>query len=193
MMEKYFGVFKGITKKWGGLNQFEFTLPIPLGNIFLSPKKLVQYLELKENHNVLEVGAGSGYFSTKVAQAIPSGRLMLADIQEEMLELAKKRLSKKRISNVEYHLCNEVDFPFEKYEFDRIYMVTALGEIENKNQYIKEFFRILSPSGIISISEQGGNPDKMSIDEIKVLFKDSGFKFYRFHGNKRNFTITFRK
>lgn len=193
MMGKYCGVFKGITKKGVFPNQFEFTLPIPFGNIFLSQKKLVQYLELKENHNVLEVGDGSGYFSAEVAQAIPSGKLILSDIKGEMLDIAKKRLSKKRINNVEYHLCNGIDFPFRKHEFDRIYMVTVLGEIENKKQYVTEFFRLLKPDGVISISEQGGDLDKMSIEEIKALFRGAGFKFYRLYGSKRNFTVSFRK
>lgn len=44
---------------------FPVNLPLlfPLRNIFLSPKKLIQRLELKEDHYVLEVGSGPGYFS----------------------------------------------------------------------------------------------------------------------------------
>ena len=47
----------------------------------------------------MEVGSGPGYFSAEIAKIIPDGKLILTDIQEEMLELARKRLSRKRITN----------------------------------------------------------------------------------------------
>lgn len=193
MKEKHLDVFNGMAKKGVFPYQFAFTLLIPLRNIFLSPKKLIQRLELKENYNVLEVGSGPGYFSSKVARAIPGGKLTLTDIQKEMLDFAKQRLVKKKIFNVEYHLSNGIDFPFESNKFDVIYMVTVLGEIENKQQYVKEFYRLLCPNGILSISEQAGDPDKMSVDEIKDLLHGSGFEFDEFYGTKNNFTINFRK
>lgn len=193
MKDKDASVLKRVAKKGVFPYQFAFTLLIPLRNIFLSPKKLIQRLELKENYQVLEVGSGPGYFSAGVARAIPKGKLILTDIQLEMLVLAEKRLSKKQIFNVEYHLSNGVDFPFNSNGFDLIYMVTVLGEVENKEEYIKEFFRLLGPGGILSISEQAGDPDKMSIDEIKNLLANSGFKFDRLYGTENNFTINFRK
>lgn len=194
MKEKYSRVFGRIAKK-GALfpPQLAFTLLIPVRNIFLSPKKLIKRLELKEKYNVLEVGPGAGYFSSEVAKAISNGKLVLTDIQEEMLAISEKRLTKKKIFNVEYHLCNGVTFPFENNEFDVIYMVTVLGEIENKQQYAKEFFRVLRPNGILSISEQPGDPDKMTIGEIKELLDYSGFKVDKLYGTKNNFTINFRK
>jgi len=174
-------------------HQLAFTLLIPLRNIFLSPKKLIQRLELKETYHVLEVGPGPGYFSCKVAKTLKSGKLTLTDVQKEMLDYAKKRLTKKKIFNVEYNLCDGMEFSFESNRFDVIYMVTVLGEIENKKQYVKEFYRLLRPNGILSISEQGGDPDKMSIKEIKNLLHDSGFELDKWYGTEKNFTINFRK
>jgi ubiquinone/menaquinone biosynthesis C-methylase UbiE len=76
---------------------------------------------------------------------------------------------------------------------DVISMVTVSGEIENKKLYITEFNRVLRKNGILSISEQAGDPDKMEPDEIKSLLLDSGFKFDRIFGSNKNFTINFRK
>lgn len=174
-------------------HQFAFTLLIPLRNIFLSPKKLIQRLELKEDSIVLEVGPDPGYFSPKVAQCVPKGKLFLVDIQQKMLDIAKKRLSRKGITNVEYYLCNGETFPFPNCTFDVIFLVTVLGEIENKEQYIKEFYRIMKPNGILSISEQAGDPDKLSKEEIKDLLKYSSFEYYKSYGNNYNYTINFKK
>lgn len=173
--------------------KYAFTLLLPVRNIFISPGKLIKRLNLKDSSTVLEVGPGPGYFSTEVAKEIPQGKLYLADIQQEMLDYARKRLTKKKISNVEYHLCNGNTLPFSDGMFDVIFMVTVLGEIENKQQYISEFSRIIRTNGVLSVSEQAGDPDKMEPAEIECLLKGSGFKFDRIFGNKRNFTVNFRK
>jgi ubiquinone/menaquinone biosynthesis C-methylase UbiE len=173
--------------------KYAFTLLLPVRNIFISPKRLIERLELQNDSTVLEVGPGPGYFSEKVAKVVPEGKLFLADIQQEMLDYAKKRLTRKNIMNVEYHLCNGINLPFSDSMFDVIFMVTVLGEIENKEQYIREFVRILRNGGILSISEQAGDPDKLEPDEIKELLKDSGFKYERIFGTHKNFTINFRK
>lgn len=110
-----------------------------------------------------------------------------------MLDFAKKRLDRKKIFNIEYHLCNGTDFSLESNQFNVIFMVTVLGEIENKQKYVNEFYRLLCDDGILSISEQAGDPDKMSVDEIKDLLHNTGFKFNKLYGTKNNFTINFRK
>jgi ubiquinone/menaquinone biosynthesis C-methylase UbiE len=173
--------------------KYAFTLLFPVRNIFISPRKLISRIYLKENSVVLEVGPGPGYFSSKVARSVPEGKLYLADIQQEMLDYAKKRLTRKNINNVEYHLCNGTTLPFRDDMFDVIFMVTVLGEIENKQQYIKEFSRVIRKGGILSISEQAGDPDKMEPSEIEDLLRDSGFTFDRIFGTNKNFTINFKK
>ncbi len=174
-------------------HQWAFTLLLPLRNIFLSPKQLIKRLELKENLTVLELGPGPGYFSIPVARKLKNGRLILADIQQEMLGYAKKRIEKRKLDNVEYYLCNGKTFNFNNNSFDIIYMVTVIGEVENKNEYIKEFYRMLKPDGILSISELAGDPDKMTIDELKSMVENHDFKLYNISGNKKNFTINFKK
>lgn len=193
MENKKNSVIERFTKKGVFPYQFAFTLLIPIRNIFLSPQKLIERLELKEGDNVLEVGAGPGYFSLKVAKILKNGKLTLADIQQEMLDIAKKRLAKRKVENANYYLCNGTKFEIEDNKFDVVYMVTVLGEIENQKEYIGEFYRMLKPNGILSISEQGGDPDKMSVEEIKKLLKDFNFEFYKLYGTKNNFTINFKK
>ncbi len=174
-------------------HQLAFTLLIPLRNIFLSPNQLIERLELEEDLNVLEVGPGPGYFSRRIANTLTGGKLILADIQKEMLEYAQRRIDKKGITNVEYYLCDGQKFQFQDNTFDRIVLVTVIGEVENKKAYMNEFNRIIKTGGILSISELAGDPDKLTINEIKELALNSGFEFYRIYGNNRNYTINFKK
>ena len=173
--------------------KYAFTLLIPFRNIFLSPKELIRRLDLKDDHTVLEIGPGPGYFSVKTAQILKNGKLILLDIQQEMLDFAKKRLKKRKIENVEYILCNGVNFDLENESFDRVFMVTVIGEIENKGNYLREIHRILKNDGLLSISELAGDPDKLSIEELKSLVSANGFKESGFFGSKFNYTMNFKK
>jgi ubiquinone/menaquinone biosynthesis C-methylase UbiE len=173
--------------------KYAFTLLIPIRNIFLSPKKLIQRLSLKEEHSVLEIGPGPGYFSVQIAKTLKNGKLVLLDIQQEMLDFAQKRLKKRKIENVEYILCNGEIFDLEDESFDRVFMVTVIGEIENKENYLREIHRILKNDGVLSISELAGDPDKLSRDELESIVSANGFKNIGFFGSKFNYTMNFKK
>ncbi len=77
--------------------------------------------------------------------------------------------------------------------FDRIFLVTVLGEVENREQYLHDFYRMLKPDELLSVSEQAGDPDKLTIEETKTLAEESRFIYNELYGNKRNYTINFRK
>lgn len=173
--------------------KYAFTLLIPFRNIFLSPKKLIQRLDLGEDQNVLEIGPGPGYFSTYVARKLKNGRLILLDIQQEMLDFAKRRLQKRKITNVDYKLTDGNSFNLESKYFDRVFMVTVIGEVENKDKYLNEIYRVMKEDGMLSISELAGDPDKISLDELQSLVSKYGFNVIKIYGNRINYTINFKK
>jgi ubiquinone/menaquinone biosynthesis C-methylase UbiE len=186
-------ILNRLTRKGIFPHQFAFTLLIPARSIFLSPGKLISRLELKRDSQVLEVGPGPGYFSTHIAKVLTEGKLVLADIQKEMLDKARKRITRKRLKNVEFYLCDGEKFILPDSSFDVIFMVTVIGEIENREMYVKEFCRLLRKGGLLSISELRGDPDKMTTSEIRDLLKDSDFVFDGLFGNENNYTINFRR
>ena len=173
--------------------QMAFTLLIPLRNIFLSPGELIRRLELKDEYTVMELGPGAGYFSPHFATQLPNGKLVLADIQTEMLDYAKKRMDRRGLKNIEYYHCNGTSFDISDQTFDRIFMVTVIGEVENKEAYMAELFRMMKPGGILSVSELAGDPDKMTITEVRELAEEQGFEYYKTFGTERNYTINFKR
>jgi len=110
-----------------------------------------------------------------------------------MLDLAKKRLDKRKITNVDYKLTDGECLDLESNFFDTVFMVTVIGEVDKKDSYLKEIYRVLKEDGMLSISELAGDPDKMSIDEIQSLVSAYGFEEIRVFGNKLNYTVNFRK
>lgn len=170
-----------------------FTLLLPVRSLIFSPQELVKRLLLQAHHHVLEVGCGPGYFSIRVARSLPQGKLVMADIQHEMLNIARRRLKRRGIENVEFYLCDGSRFDFTNETFDRIFLVTVLGEVENKSVYMDEFYRLLKPGGILSVTELAGDPDKLTPAQVMELAESSGFKNSKEFGNRRNYTINFTK
>ena len=178
-------IIRGLTQA-GSLfpHQLAFTLLIPLRALLLSPAELLRRLHPAADQRILEVGCGPGYFSPALARAVPQGELVLADIQPEMLAIARRRLEKRHITNTSCQLCNGSSF-------GRIVLVTVLGEVRDRSAYLREFARLLTHDGLLSISEAAGDPDKLEQGELIALLTAHGFTPVRQYGNRRNYTVNF--
>jgi len=173
--------------------QFSFLLLCPLRSLFLSPKTLAKRLEIREDSTVLEVGPGPGYYSVPLARQLTHGKLVVADIQPQMLAQTKKRLTKRGQTNVDYYQCDGNWFDLPDNYFDVILLVTVFGEVKNQQEYMAEFFRMMKPGGIVSISEMAGDPHIMPIDKVKELAINAGFAFDKLYGHRWNYSANFRK
>src|SRR5260370_12839253 len=64
--------------------------------------KLLEGLKLKPGDVVADVGAGSGYYTFRMAGRVgDKGKVLAVDIQQEMLDLINKRKAEKELKNVE--------------------------------------------------------------------------------------------
>src|SRR5262245_54697896 len=63
--------------------------------------RALDVLEIQPGSVVADVGAGSGYFTTRLAGRVgPAGRVYAVDLQPEMLRLLGLRLKADRLTNV---------------------------------------------------------------------------------------------
>ena len=63
------------------------------------PEMVIEAMEIRPGMTVAEIGAGSGFFSRRLAKAVgPTGKVYAEDIQPEMLELLKKNDAKEGIT-----------------------------------------------------------------------------------------------
>ncbi len=174
-------------------HQMSFVLDLPLRNIVLSPRKLVPRLALTATSHVLEVGAGSGFYSVEVARRVSKGHLELLDLQPEMLKKARQKLEAKGSPHAGYTLADAGKLPFKEHSFDVIFLVTVLGEIADQKAFVSEAHRVLKPEGILSISEHHPDPDFSPFTEVKLLVEKEGFEVSERYGAKWNYTVNFKK
>lgn len=142
----------------------------------------------------LHLPAGPGYFSAEVARSIPAGKLVLVDIRQEMLDMARKRLEKNGIVNVECHRADAISLPFENESFDVAFLVAVLGEVPDRETCLREIRRVLRPGGLLSLTEHNlGDPDFIPRGEMLNVVQNAGFKLCARYGISFNYTVNFRK
>ena len=170
-----------------------FFLELPWRNLLLSPQKLSSRLDLTNTSRVLEVGAGSGFYSVEIARRISAGRLELLDLQPEMLDKARRKLEAAGLFNVGYTLADAGDLPLEADSFDVVFLVAVLGEIANQGAFLRQTHRVLKFGGILSISEHLPDPDFSPFAKVKSLVEKEGFEFFERYGTKWSYTVNFKK
>jgi ubiquinone/menaquinone biosynthesis C-methylase UbiE len=171
-----------------------FFLDLPWRYFVLSPGKLVARLGLTPASRVLEVGAGSGFYSVEIARRVSGGgHLELLDLQPEMLKKARRKIAAVKLSNVGYTLADAALLPFRKDYFDALFLVAVLGEVPNRKAFLSEARRVLKPTGILSISEHLPDPDFSSFPKVKSLVEKEGFEFSERYGARWSYTANFRK
>lgn len=173
--------------------QLSFVLDSTLRRFILPPERLADRLHLKEDARVLEIGPGPGYFSVEVAGRIPRGRLVLFDVQKEMLQKARRKIDAAGLHNVCFVQGDAVALPFAGEQFDVVFLVAVLGEVPDPAACLRSAYGALRPSGLLSITEQPGDPDFQPLSVVRSLAERKGFEFVERHGRGRNFTVNFRK
>jgi ubiquinone/menaquinone biosynthesis C-methylase UbiE len=166
----------------------------PIRGLALSPGSLVRCLGLKPDFTVLELGPGPGYFSPAVARALPKGKLVLVDVQQEMLDMARKRLEGKGIGNVEYRRGDAIALPAENESFDVVFLAAVLGEVPDRAACLREIHRVLRPGGLLSVTEYTlGDPHVVPFHELQSSVQAAGFQYCSRHGRLFHYTLGFRK
>jgi len=78
-------------------------LPIPAGQTISQPTTVVimlDALELEEDDNVLEIGAGSGYNAALIGELCKKGRVVSIEFFKELADFAKRNIEKSKLKNV---------------------------------------------------------------------------------------------
>ncbi len=88
---------------------------------------LVDALPLEADDVVADIGAGTGYFSFRMARRVPRGRVLAVDIQPEMLAIIEARRERGEGDNVEPVLGAITDPGLPRGGVDQILLVRPTG------------------------------------------------------------------
>lgn len=152
------------------------------------PAKAVKALDIKPGQTVADVGAGSGYYTVRLAGAVgENGRVVATDIQPEMLALLRDRVSRERLGNVEIALGAEDDPRLPSGAFDLILMVDVYHELARPQAMLRTLRSALKPDGRLVLIEYRKESrwvpireeHKMSVAEARLELQAEGYRFDR--------------
>src|SRR5258706_2029534 len=117
------------------------------------PRKAIELMELKETDVVADIGAGTGYFSFRMAPKVPKGKVLAVDIQQEMLDAITAMAKKKQIENVEPILGTIEDPKLPEGKVDVALMVDAYHEFDHPREMMEGIVKGLKPGGRVVLIE----------------------------------------
>lgn len=120
------------------------------------PQQLIEALNLQPTDVIADIGAGTGYFSFRIAPLVPQGKVLAVDVQPEMIEILQFLKQEKRQANVEPILGTETDPRLAPSSVDVVLMVDAYHEFEYPREMMQAIVQALKPNGRVVLVEYRG-------------------------------------
>src|SRR5579884_2923629 len=128
------------------------------------PTKLVKMLEIKPGMVIADIGAGSGYYSFRLAKQVGAkGKVLAVDIQKEMLDIIRKRMKKNKVENIEPILGTDADPKLPAGGVDLVLMVDVYHEFAFPYEMTEALIQALKPGGRLVFVEFRREDEKVPI------------------------------
>jgi arsenite methyltransferase len=125
---------------------------------FQKPDEVMHALAFRAGERVADVGAGSGYFTLRIAEAVgPAGSVLATDIRQEMIDHLRQRLHEAQVQNVDLALVPADDPGLESGGFDTILLVDVWHYIRDP-RYAQKLRDGLAPGGRVVIIDYRPRP-----------------------------------
>jgi demethylmenaquinone methyltransferase/2-methoxy-6-polyprenyl-1,4-benzoquinol methylase len=143
------GVFDSVASKYDLMNDV-----LSLGMHRLWKRYTIASANIKTGDKVLDIAGGTGDLAIEFRKKVGvSGRVILSDINASMLNEGRANLTNKGIFGVDFVQLNAQYLPFNNNTFDCVSIAFGLRNVTDKDQALREMYRILKPGGCLLILE----------------------------------------
>jgi ubiquinone/menaquinone biosynthesis C-methylase UbiE len=122
----------------------------PARDAWQMPARVIEALNLRADSSVADIGAGTGYFSVRLAKAVPRGMVYAVDIEASMLAHIQKRAADAGLANLTTVLADANGANLPK-PVDTVLIVDTYHHIPNRPAYFRELAKSLSSAGQVAI------------------------------------------
>ena len=107
---------------------------------------------IKPGMTLADIGAGEGYYTIRLAQAVgEDGRVLAQDIVPAVRDALAERVARERLDNVSVKLGTTADPMLPAASFDRVFMVHMYHEIEQPYEFLWRMRPALRPDGLVVV------------------------------------------
>ena len=162
-------------------DKMAFLLNNPIRRRLNPPERLISKLGIDSSDVVVDFGCGPGFITIPLAKV--AGRVIGVDVSQGMLERANRYAKRKRVP-IELIQSDGTNLKLADSSVDLILLNHVFHEVENKRGTLREFIRVLKPSGKVAIVEKTRGDGILSrkfgppiIDEGELTqeLRESGF------------------
>jgi cyclopropane fatty-acyl-phospholipid synthase-like methyltransferase len=148
---------------------------------YQQPEKVLEYLGAVDGKKIMDIGAGTGYFSVKLAAN--GANVIAADVSDDFQNYLKERIKEENISNIELRKLPYDSPELAKNEVDKVLIVNTYHHIEDRISYFKKVRKGINADGELVIIDffkadlPVGPPvgHKVAIDDVVLELKEAGF------------------
>ena len=150
-----------------------------------SPSRAIAALNLKPDAVIADIGAGSGYYTFRLAPLVPEGRVIAVDIQPEMIRFLENKEKELGLTNISAHLGTIISTRLPPESIDAALLVDAYHEFSHPKEMMHSIVQALRPGGrLILLEYRAEDPNvpikplhKMSQDQAKKEMSAVGLKW----------------
>jgi SAM-dependent methyltransferase len=147
-------------------------LEMPDRAIWQQPDQIMDKLNIADASWVADVGAGSGWFTIRLSQAVgPQGKVFAEDVQQVMLTAIDRRVRREGLKNVVITLGDENSTRLPRRVLDAVLVVDVYWEVaaDKRVAFLRDLAGSLKPQGrigIVNYKPGAGGPGPCAEDRI---------------------------
>lgn len=167
----------------------------------LPPENVLEFMEVKKGDILVDVGAGTGYFSIPALKYVgKDGKVFAVDISEKMINIIKNKIKGK--DNIKLILSKTYKINLPSKIADKILLAFVVHEVEDKKLFLKEIDRLLKEEGTLAIVEwekketDRGPPlsERLDKKDLIDLMSEFNYKMLKYKKlNNYNYICLFEK
>ena len=149
------------------------------------PQLVIDALEIKPGQTIADLGAGSGYYSFRIAPLVgPAGKVLAIDIEPQMLDVIAQRASREHVANIATVRSSARDPNLASHSVDLLFMVDVYHELEYPYEVMTRVREALKPGGRVALVEYRAEDPavmikavhKMSEAQVRREMQAAGFR-----------------
>lgn len=121
----------------------------PERDAYQQPQKVLEFLGDVQGQTIMDIGAGSGYFSVKLAEK--GAKVIAADVDDEFQGFLQNRIEKNNLDNIETRKIPYDSPNLKEEEVDMVLIVNTYHHIENRPEYFAKVKKGTKPNGELVI------------------------------------------
>lgn len=170
----------------------------PERDAYQQPEKVLEYLGDIKGKKIMDIGAGTGYFSVKLAAK--GAQVIAADVNDEFQMYLKERIEKNHLKHISLRKIPYDNPGLKEKEVDMVLIVNTYHHIENRSVYFTHVKKGTAAGGELVIIDffktdvPVGPPPahKVSMDEVIAELKAAGYTSFEVNVNLLSYQFIIR-